>query len=263
MHEARIRAQARALAQLAVALTSVTRDETNTTSELPTHDLGHAIARLAVTLNRVAQPWDLTDGADEADQVLLGERPFADTQAAFLFGSQILDCFARVELARRDDPPPHTWKALVKHVDDHPWDPMTPGVRYLNVALGFGRDLVIEHYAADQYPGASYSGGADITLSRIAPADEAGEPYGSAVALLRDALGAPANSGASPAAEYHELADRAMEAAPALDFRRAGLVRQAFRLAGGRTAPLPWIIDWLLAVLREHAKARGIKVGGS
>lgn len=254
-----MRVQARQLARLALAFTGVTREETGAPSELPTHDLGHAVARLAVSLDRLAQPWSTTDHTDDAERVLIGERPLTDALSVFLFGDQVLDCFARVELSRRSQAQ-RGWAGLVEQLDKYPDDPMTAGVRCLNLALGLARDLLAEHYAPEHHPTASYGGAGDVMLGRIAVPGEDGEPYASAVALLREALGVPDGAIAEPVSEYHDLAWQAMDQAPALDFQRAGLVRKAFALGGAHSVPVPWIVDWLLAILRQHAQARGISV---
>ncbi len=256
-----MRAQARALARCAIAFTSVSREQTGAPSELPTHDLGHAVARMAVALDRLAEPWVTSPVDDPAERVLVGERPLTDAISVLLFGDLVLDCFARVELARRSRPEV-SWTALVKLLDADPHDPIRPGVRYMNVALSFARDLLAEHYAADHFPTASFGGGGDVTIGRIAAADDTGEPYRTAVSLLRQALGMPRGPVESPAGEYHDLAWEAVERSPALSFQSAGLVRDAFRLGGAHSVPIPWIVDWLLFVLlfvlREHAKKRGI-----
>lgn len=260
MYQERLRAQSRDLAWIAVALTRVDRKQTGAPSELPTHELGHAVARLAVALDRLADEPDASDAADDAQRVLIGERLSFDALSVFLFGDQVLDCFAAVELARRDPALGRAWTDLVKLLDGFPHDPMTPGVRYLNVALSFSRDLLAEHFGADHYPTVSYGGVGSVTLGRIAKPDEGGEPYTSAVRLLREALGLPLGPASDPTGDYRSLADRAIEISPDLDFRRAGLVRRAFQLAGSHSVPVPWVVDWVVVVLREHLVLRSISM---
>jgi hypothetical protein len=258
VYEDRIRAQSRDLALIAAALTRVTRETTGAATELPTHDLGHAVARLAVVLARLAdEPPDI-EGADDAARVVLGERLSVDAMSVFLFGDQVLDAFAPVELARRGAPG-RGWLDLVRVLDTATDDPMTPGVRYLNVALSFVRDLLVEHATVDHYPTMSYGSAGSVTFGRIGPPDQAGEPYVSAARLLHEALGLVPDPHADPMGAYRQLADRAIEVSPWLDADRAGLVRSAFRQAGFHSVPIPWLIEWLVVILREHLRHRRIR----
>jgi hypothetical protein len=138
---------------------------------------------------------------------------------------------------------------------------MTTSVRYLNVALVLARDVLAEHYVPGHYPTAGYSDASSIKLGRVTAPSDSGEPHHAARTLLRHALGLAPDSTVDPFLDYIRLSDEAVERSRAMNFEQAGLIRKAFQMAGyHETAPVPWILDALLAVLREHARARRIAI---
>jgi len=271
MYAESLRKQARNLGTVAVALVQVPFGRPGATSSQPTYDLGHAVARLAVVTDRIATAQPEPDGEREplrsaslgehVDQLLADEGKFVDAYSIFLFGSQVLHSFARVEVPRRGSGLRPDWASLVKLLDRFPGDPMTSSIRYLNVALVLARDVLAEHYVPGHYPTASYSDASSIRLGRVTPPSDGGEPHLAADTLLRQALGLAPDSNVDPFLDYIHLSEEAVERSRGMNFEQAGLVRKAFQMAGyHETAPVPWILDALLAVLREHAKARGIAV---
>lgn len=178
-----------------------------------------------------------------------------DAFSILIFGDLLLQDFARVETARRGLDA-STWAALVKHLDRHVSDAMTPAARYLNVVLKSARDVVVAHTPHEQYPSASWGGGSgDFSVGRVSASIEA---MASAKMLLGEAVGRDIRD-VDRWTTYADLSSLVIEEAPMMTFEQAGKAKRAFKKAGFHVPPTPDIVDWMLRLLRAHLHARGIE----
>lgn len=183
MYAADIRAEARALADLARALVSLKRDDTGQPTEKPANDLGHATIRLSIALDDLASAaeaaYEATDARFEPARpvvdVLAPERAQLALLSAIFAGDFALDSFAWAELVRRKVPPkrgkdgkmPFLWSTLMAVLDADPTDAMTPPARYLDVTLDPARDALVAHRDPELWPMVGSGTGGWFTLTMI------------------------------------------------------------------------------------------------
>jgi len=257
----RLQSQARALAEIALALVAVEARDDDPKGELDTHELGHAVTRLCIVLGRMAESGDLQPTS--ATAFLGPEQPLTDiavldAYSFFLFADMVLEGWARVEGARRPGLGQVAWKDLVRSIDTTD-DPLLPFVRYLNITVSVGRDLAVVHVPSGQYFAASFGDGT-ATIGRVSSITEDGNPYAEAIGLLKRALDLPTTE-SGDVTTFGNLTDLILDAAWQLDYEHAGHARRAFALAGFHSPPIPWMVDPIITLLRDHLRRRGLVPG--
>jgi len=273
MDAAAVRSEASALADLALALVRINRDDTGEASEKAPQDLGHATIRLSIALEDLASAGEAAYA--EMDSRFEPTRPPVDELAqeraelallsAILAGDFALDSFAWAELVRRSDPPrrrkdgwvPLLWPKLMEKLDADPSDPMTSPARYLDVTLDAARDALVAHRDPELWPVVGTGTGGYFNLELVT-LDEA---------RLRLALRclnritipySPYLIETTSRSAYRQKVEAFVEASPILDRTARQNLRTAYRWAGIHSPSLASIAQRIGQLVRIYLGRRRV-----